>query len=824
MRHVLLTLLLAFSAVYVAQSQIVADTFYIPNYPIPEIYYTDQAPELPENVWNHKLKYFPDSLIEQIGPTCGQTAGIFNCMTYMFNRAYDWEADSSNTFPPNHTFNLLSMYEGVSTFDSWNIVKSQGHPSRKEYETINFNASLSNPDFNYNHFEQFWMNGYDNYYKSFFNRISGYYSLNLITEQDLKMLKHYLNDKFETNSDGGVAIFYSNPFSTQNAIDKIIVPELYLGSKYSTYYCMIHDTCFNQHLPTHCMAITGYYKNDSIDFNGDGIISDTMDINNDGIIDFHDNETTLWIVLNSTSGRPIILLKYDAICLFWNQQVFFPIPDTTYSPELTFKVKIKHPQRGNLKICAGISSDLNSDKPEILIDFPVFKFYGGPFCMTGVDSLSEPEILEFGIDITDLKNYIPENGVYKVFMKIENHGLPNGELQDFSIIDYTKATPEENQIVNSPEIIFTGDNLYSKIMDVESRNYNNHFRVVNPTLSVGEINKRTEISIFTTSGQAPYEYSIENVKTYGVHTSVKDFPSDEELLYDTIWARTLNLDWLVPIANEQCPTLKIANTGEITFYNGSLDTFEERYPYETTILKHNYLCFSPYARFFFLGSYQKPTAIRISDSEIEIFRQYRKRINSVNYFYPELYIKITREGVIEVTYSDSIPQTDICAQIRSNIGNYFVPYVESDVFNTVTFTPIAPDSLFTIDSTGLLTMRAVSQPGVYEVYVKVKDANGDEFTKRIEIDIIDENIIGNLYPNPTADIIYSDIFAEQSQDCIIEVFNTVGQLMFKENRTLNLGINSLSLNVKSIPLSQGSYIYRVNIGGKSQSKSFVVTE
>jgi hypothetical protein len=40
-------------------AQIVADTFYVPNYPIPAIYNTDSAPELPDNVWNHKLEYFP---------------------------------------------------------------------------------------------------------------------------------------------------------------------------------------------------------------------------------------------------------------------------------------------------------------------------------------------------------------------------------------------------------------------------------------------------------------------------------------------------------------------------------------------------------------------------------------------------------------------------------------------------------------------------------------------------------------------------------------------------------------------------------------------
>jgi hypothetical protein len=362
-----------------AYSQIVADTFYIPNYPIPAIYYTDEAPELPDNVWNHKLKYFPDSIIHQIGPTCGQTSGVFNCMTYMFNRAYDREADLSNTFPPNYTYSLHPLHYGMSAFDSWNVAKSQGHPSRLEHEKISFVSDVHDPNFNDLNFLKYWMNGYENYYKSFFNRVGNYYSLNVRNDSDLRLLQHFFHDSFEINSKWWCCNIYANPIPFAYAPFRINVLELYNGHNHTNGFCMVHDTLFHQDLPTHCMTITGFYKNDSIDFNGDGLITDTIDINGDAIVNFHDNETTLWIVQNGA----IILLKYDAICQIWNQQVFFPIPDTVYSPELTFKIKIKHPKRGNIKISAGFSSDLNSSKPEVLIDFPVFNFHGGPFCMTG---------------------------------------------------------------------------------------------------------------------------------------------------------------------------------------------------------------------------------------------------------------------------------------------------------------------------------------------------------------------------------------------------------------------------------------------------------
>jgi hypothetical protein len=814
--YILLLLIICTSGL---RSQIVADTFYIPNYPIPEIYYTDEAPELPDNVWNHKLKYFPDSIIEQIGMTCGQTAGIFNCMTYMFNLAYDREADSSNIFPPNHTFNLLSKYNGVSSFDSWNMVKSQGHPSRIEYETINFNASLYNQDFNSDHFSQFWMNGYDNYYKSFFNRISGYYSLNLNTEQDLKILKHYLHNGFEENKPGGIAMFCTQPLNETSHIQIMILPDVALRE--TNAYCWVLDTIFYHQSPTHQMTLVGYYKNDSIDFNNDGIITDTIDTNNDGVIDLHDNETTLWLILNSWGNyESYYLLKYDMIQLFWNQQVFFPVPDTSYSPELTFKIKIKHPKRGNLKVSAGISSDLNSNKPEILLDFPVFKFQGGPFCMTGVDSLAEPDVLEFGIDITDLKNYIPENGLYKIFMNVENHGVP-GELQYFSIIDYSKPTPDEHPIVSTPEMFFTGDNYYSQILSLESRNSIDYPKVTNETSILGDINNKTELNILTEGGQAPYEYSIEDISIYSVQTSLKAYPSDQDVDYDTIGFRKIFPDWKVPLANELWDSLSINTYGIITFYNKEIPVPERKYPYGIHPEANRPTVFSPYARYQFYGSYPKPASIQISDTEIEIFLKYRKIINSIKYYYPELHIQITRDGIIEVTYSDSISQSDICAQIRSDIGNYFVPNSESEVFNTVTFTPIIPDSLFTIDDSGLLTMRAVSQPGIYEVYVTVKDANGDEFTKRFEFNILDENLIGDLYPNPSNDFINFNLQTEAAQTGLIEIFDISGRLVFKESRFLNAGINPIIYNVNDFCEGNGTYFIRISFDDKSQVKRFV---
>jgi len=833
MKHIVACIFLgALLSSKIMHAQVVADTFYVPNYPIPEIYYTDDAPELKDDAWNHTLKYFPDSIIGQIGSTCGQVTSIFNCLTYMFNRAYDREADSSNIFPPNHTFNQISRYYGVNSFDSWNIVKSQGHPSQLEYETINFNAHVFSDNFNKDYFLQFWMNDYENYYQSFFNRIAGYYSLNANSDDDLKLLQHFFSDGFEEGSDGGVTIVYTNGAVSCNTCGmsrRIWEPELHIGHTDNVNYCYVCDTIY----PTsyagniyfrHSLTVNGYYSNDSVDFNDDGIISDTIDINNDGVIDFHDNETILWIITNSDGGGPIMLLKYDAIELFWNQQVFFAVPDIDYQPELTFKIKLKHSERGDIKISAGISSDLESERPEIEIDFPVFNFQGGDVCMTGVDSLAEPDVLEFGIDITDLKNYISEPGTYKVFMRVENEGLTKAELLYASIIDYSNDQAVEKTLVNSSETLPTiYDNYYSEIFYLDPRNFNNNIQITSESTYTIEPNTPFSLNLETIYGQSPFEFYILDTNEYLVELTQKDFPSDEGFVYDTIESINLNPDWDIPFAKKNWDMIHLYSTGEIRFRNDTISDIE-LYPYQNTIHDQRKLDFMPF-EIDKLFIKERPMAINFTNEEIQVFIKNYFKIEDHEYeIKHESFIKVSKDGVIEITYADTVPSYFIFANIKTDCNKYFIPYDISiaGTYNTVTFTPNPADSLFSIDENGVLTMQAVSEPGKYETYVLVRDADGQEFTKRIEVNVIDENIIGKLYPNPTKDILYCDIYNPTNQSATIEVFTISGQCVYKETTTLLAGITEHNINTQQI--GQGVYLLKISLGGNSQTQRFVVTK
>ncbi len=800
----------------ISYSQVVADSFYVPNYPIPELYFTDNAPELPENVWNHKSEYFPNHIRNQVASSCGQVAGIYNCMTYMFNRFYDREVDSSNTFPEVYTYNQITTWYGVSPFDSWNFVKSQGNASIKEYH-----RNVDSLDLDYIDLLYYWLNGYNNYYKSFFNRITGYYSLNLKTEQDLILLKHYFNNMFELGKQGGVAIFNSQPLKETPPFQSLVLPELEILGRNIKFNVI--DTIYSHEIATHCMSIVGYYKNDSVDFNGDGLITDTLDINMDGVVDMHDNETTLWIVLNSGgSGHPHFLLKYDAVQLFWNQQVFFPIPNTSYSPELTFKLKLKHSERGDIKISAGISADLESDMPEIKIDFPVFNFQGRDICLKGIDTLPEPDVLEFGIDITDIKNYIYKPGTYKIFMQIENEGTSTGELQYFSILDYSNPTPVEHKVITSPTPVKPiSKNYYSQIVNVDNKDFNNHLQVISPTKHISKVLDKLTIPINVEHGQAPYEFYLLDTNEYSVSLSYNEFPSDEGLEYDRIISKTINPDWDIRFGDKMWDSIKLFSSGEIIFTDVSIPS-NDLYPYHSSMRQNHEYYFSPYELDALRKTYSY-IATNITNDSIEIFNKKLFNMPQDTQEYRHLYYtKIKKDGVIKIIYGDTIPQYSIFTHIKTKMNKYFIPYKQSveETFNTVTFTPNNAGNIFSIDENGVLTMQAVDETRKYETYVVVRDANKQEFIKRIEVSIISDEIIGSLYPNPTKGLIYFEINNLKEEDVIIEIYNLRGQLVYKQTSKLPQGINSYKLDTKQF--NQGVYILKVSSNSQSQIKRFVV--
>ncbi len=543
-KQILYAVLIIFGAVDSVQSQIVADTFNIPNYPVPEIYYTEQAPELPDNVWNQQSEYFPPWFYAQPLADCGQASGLFYCLSYEFNRLLDRPADSTSIFSPLYSYNFLNEgngWYGVSTFDSWNLVKSQGNMMLSEFNQLRKLEVIDHKNLK-GYQGQYWIDGYNYYYDAMKYRISDYYSLNVKTDEDLKILMHYFDDHLRGEETGGCAIFYSTSgFESSGAINTIL--DLNINPTYG-YNFVINDI---EGPVTHSLTLTGYYSNTLLDFNSDGFISDSIDINGDEIVDMHDNEKIMWIAVNSHGDfwqHSHFLFTYDLLLQVWNQQVFLPVPDTSYSPALTFKIKLKHPCRNAIKISAGISTDLQADIPERTIDFPIFNFQGGTHGMKGVDTMPDPDVLEFGIDITDILKKLDISGDVKVFMKVDNAGYEQGELQYFSIIKYEGEIPDEHIVVSEPtQISGTSQTYFSQIIDLESNSQNELLNFDYQVDTEFYTNDTNSLNLIPIGGTPPYKFKIHKTNEFSQQLATVEY-SDDFHIFSVEWTDN-HIKWYI---------------------------------------------------------------------------------------------------------------------------------------------------------------------------------------------------------------------------------------------------------------------------------------
>ncbi|NNM16659.1 MAG: T9SS type A sorting domain-containing protein, partial [Bacteroidia bacterium] len=84
-----------------------------------------------------------------------------------------------------------------------------------------------------------------------------------------------------------------------------------------------------------------------------------------------------------------------------------------------------------------------------------------------------------------------------------------------------------------------------------------------------------------------------------------------------------------------------------------------------------------------------------------------------------------------------------------------------------------------------------------------------------------ENIISDLYPNPTSDII-TVLFQCMSENEMVRVtvLDVVGKSVLRQNLICSQGKNELNLNVESLPT--GLYLLKVQIGAQTELKRLIL--
>jgi len=510
---------------------------------------------LPDSIDNSLYKWFRRPIFTQESyPNCMQSTSIAYNFTYEINRLRDQPGDDPDHQYTTHFawnfFNGGNGWWGVNYLFTMDVLKYHGTPSVTDYGGF------------YEGGGQRWMSGYDEWYNAMNNRISGIKKIYVGDEEGIITLKHWLNDHMDGSPAGGLASFIAcSPYDMA-----ILPPESPQTGKH-----VILGWCPEA---LHGMTIIGY--NDSIryDYNEDGKFTNDIDLNNDGVLDVSDWEIGAMKFCNSygegwaDSGYCYMMYKTLADRFgeggIWTNTVHVLEAKAEHDTRMTYKVTLEHDYREAVRVQAGISSDLTSNKPEHIHSYTIFNYQGGWHYMQGNDTTEANKTIEFGLDVSPLLSHVEAGMPYKFFLIVDEKDPDNkgyGQIKNFSLIDYQDGVAEtvceeQNVVLND-----NGRTMMSVIYEPAP----NDLTIVTESIPVYEASQPMSIQLEATGGQQPYQWQLD--RNYVMNSTEAAFPEvDEVQIINNSWTDSLAmqvLDFEFPFYGNYYGTLVVSSGGYI---------------------------------------------------------------------------------------------------------------------------------------------------------------------------------------------------------------------------------------------------------------------
>jgi len=535
----------------------------LPKLILPDSYKGANAPLLPLVVDNTENQYWRPNYA-QVGMECGQASSIGMGFTYALNRLRDLPSDIQENQQATHFVwnfgNGGDGWYGVSYFHSFEITRLIGNPDVNTYGGSNSSGGGGR-----------WMSGYDNYYQAMHNRLNEAYQIDVSTVEGIETAKHWLHSHLEGSDIGGVANFYSScpgdgihlPAGTPEE-GKCVIPS-WGGAN-------------------HAMTIGGYNDEICWDYNNDGQYTNNIDINNDGEIDVRDWEIGGFKFNNTYSGGPswanggFCYMMYKGCADpsgnggIWNNSLHIQYAKENTSPQLTAKVKLTYNMRERIRVRVGATTDLTSETPQYVIGFPIFNYQGADYYMQGGTSPEENKTIEFGLDLTPFLNIVGSGTPTRYFLLVDENdpeGWGYGEIDQFSIIDYTDGIEEMDCGQNDVEIIHNGT---TKLWVDHEVTFNTV--VINmDTLEAATVFEPYSTQLEATEGTEPYYWSLDLNYTETDLTETFPMVNDEQLNPGSGYS-TKQLDFDFPFYGETYDYVRVYEDGYIMFES------EFGWPYE----------------------------------------------------------------------------------------------------------------------------------------------------------------------------------------------------------------------------------------------------
>ncbi len=764
---------------------------------------------LPYKKDNTRQIYF-SGIYNQYVWNCNQAGSIWTMFTYEIN--YLRELNSSvtdNQYSPMAVYNLLNFAnsgQGVSYFDSWNLVKANGIPANPDFTAYDQNSSK-------------WMTGYDKYYRGMKNRVDQVFAIDVGSPDGLLTLKHWLNDHLDGSQIGGLANF-------QIGSDGMVIPQIpldkgleeegqFILTKYGPYV-------------GHCMTFAGWNDSVRYDVNGDGRYTNNIDINGDGIVDMKDWEIGAMLVVNSwgvgfgNGGKLWVMYRLLAQLPeeggIWNKAAMVVRPKKTYNPLLTVKTKIRYSERNRIKIQVGVSSDVNATVPEKVIDYPCFNYQGdnGPMQgFTGTDS----DLIEIGLDITPLMNYIPDNGRARIFLEVvqksPSANSAAGGIESFSVMDYTHGTTETTGPAGTVPIV------RNSVTRVSVPITTNIIRpeIVTSGLDDGQVGQEYRFQMEADGTVGPYRYA--NPATWFVEkpeTSTISFSGGTNV-FTTIGTteRVMDLPFSFPFYGKTYSQITVLKDGGIVMGQSLV-----KYPY---VIDNRMRLYQNIGAFPFLSYiyYPFPTdQVTFAATSTEAIIRWHGAADSNGWQPLEFAVKILADGTVAFYYGDMAVSPDLAWVSGLSNGNNTDYYLLNH-----NLTGLKANTAFnlgllnwpnwlSLGSNGDLHGTPLHS-GSYTLPFKVYDWNSLTNYKELTLNVtggsgVTDNVLQNtisVFPNPTNDVIRLQGNAGKAGSMALNLYDINGTLVFSRQYNVSSGPVMISVDeTKSLPA--GIYLYKLH--------------
>lgn len=403
---------------------------------------TDTVRTRPDHVNNAESRAFPP-VFNQDGGSCGSASRIGYMFTHEINAFRGADASKpENIYPTHFTWLLTNSHSGKE-----GMARANGIPNAVVYGGTTYSKVFGNQDCGSADFG--WMQGYEKWYSAMFNRISHNSSSpdGVDTEKGREFVKNWLwnhrgDNDFSVGGICGIGVASAcKPAPIANDPEGRNAAAGVVGQKYVTRWGDGVD---------HALTIVGYDDRIVFDLDSNNVYGEKAK-----------DECGAWIIVNSWGngwankgfiycpykyGFPVKQQDGGA----WKPE-FYHIRKN-YRPFRTLKVKMDYSHRSELKLLAGIATDISAEKPDITVEMEHFKFAGDgrsdkvkqgveaatPMLGKWADGILHDEPMEFGYDLTDLSSGFDTRKPLKYFFIIESksQSIGKGKLYHCSLLDY----------------------------------------------------------------------------------------------------------------------------------------------------------------------------------------------------------------------------------------------------------------------------------------------------------------------------------------------------------------------------------------------------